>query len=146
MKRDEQREALFQEPCHVIDVLPCQAPPNSPGRFAEVERFFLTGMERERQAKQWIRLVCKLLCYFDVQVFAGRWMDGISCPALAARIQRLATEGRGEMSLLFPTENALLQMAGDDLHLTVYHATGRFQEILQLLTAAEGLFWREGNP
>lgn len=144
MKRDEQREALLQGPCHVIDVLPCQVPKHSPGRFDQVEQYFLTGMERERQARQWVRLLCKLLCYFDAQIYAGRWMDGISCPALAARIQRIATEGRGELSLLFSTEDALVQMAGDDLHLTVYHATGRFQEMVQLLTAAEGLFWREG--
>ncbi len=146
MKRDEQREALLQQACHIIDVLPCQVPKNAPGRYGEVEQYFLTGPQRAQQAQQWIRLLFKLLCYFDAQVYAGRWMDGISCRALAARIQRLTEEGRGELSLLFPAEDALLRMAGDDLHLTVYHAAGRFQEILERLAQAEGFFWREGAP
>ena len=146
MKRDEQREALQQQACHVIDVFPCQVPKDAPGRYSEVEQYFLTEKQRQWQAQQWIRLLCKLLCYFDAQVYAGRWMDGISCHALAARIARLATGGRGELALLFPEEDALISMVGDDLHLTVYHATGRFREIVQVLTAAEGLFWREGAP
>lgn len=140
---DCQIEALLEKPCFVIDFLPRQVPADSPGRFFEVERYFLEGKEFKRTAKRFVRIILKLQCYYHLEMYCGKLMEHMEIRELAAYIEQSVLKKKGFIQFLFPEANVLLCLEGDSLNLTVYNPGPEIQKILSELAASEGMFFRQ---
>ena len=143
---DCQMEKLLEKPRFVIDFLSRQVPGDSPGRFFEVEQYFLDGKELKRMAKRFVRIILKLQCYYHLEIYSGQWMEHMEIRELAAYIEQIVLKKKGNIHFLFPEENVLLCLEGDSLNLTVYNPGPEIQKILSELAVSEGMFfWQVRN-
>ena len=145
LNKDQQVEALLQQPCHIIDYLPRRVPESAGGYCFSVERYFLERKRLRHMAESYTRIILKTLCYFDYAVYTEKWLNRSDCGTLAKAIAKVVVRKKGTIDILLPTENALLQIIGGDLYITAYNCGDNIAQTLQLLAASEGLFWREGQ-
>lgn len=145
MNRDQQVEALLQQPCHIIDYLPRRVPESAGGYCFSVERYFLERKRLRNTAESFTRIILKTLCYFDFAVYVEKWLDKSDCHILAKAIAKVVIRKKGTIHILFPTQNTLLEIIGGDFYMTAYNCTDDIAQTLRLLAASEGLFWRESQ-
>lgn len=145
MDKDQQVEALLQQPCHIIDYLPRCVPESAGGYCFSVERYFLQRKKLRHTAESFTRIILKTLCYFDFAVYAEKWLDESDCDTLAKAIAKVVIRKKGTIHILLPTQETLLEIIGGDLYITAYNCTDRIAQTLRVLAASEGLFWREGQ-
>lgn len=121
-------EALLNEPCWIIDILPARVPADSPGQYFRVEEYFLKE-RREAIKEKHIALILKLNCYRDLE------LEGETDPAPA----RLAEILRTRPAALL-TGDALILSEPDDTYLTLYHPDAPLLALVKALAAGEGLY------
>lgn len=143
---DEQREALFDAPCWVIDFLPRQVSREMGRRYFSAERYYLEHPRIDGLFRRFSELVLKLSLYYDCLVNRhpeDSWAEAPDPRELALMIEACAAgEGKGTICLLFPSENALLTADGGDLWMSLYNPPPDMLETVRQLAASEGLFVR----
>ncbi len=133
---DDLTEALLRKACFVIDFLPRRVPEESPGQFWRVEQFFLS----DELFRKFINILLKLNCYHDFAVWHDEeWLENPGPEDLAAWIR----QPKG-VCIIVKQENVLITVNGTDTHMTVYDPDTETLKMLRELSAAEGLFVREG--
>lgn len=144
---DECRERLLEAPYRVIDFLPRQVPAESGGHYFAVERYLMAHPRIDELYGRFAMLLVKLSCYYDLTVYdpkADTWSDETTPEELARRVKACAGEGPDRyLHVLFPAEDALLTLGGDDLYMTLHNPAGELLETAADLAAAEGLFLRQ---
>lgn len=127
-------DQLLEMPYWIIDILPEQVKPGSPGQYFAVEEYFLQG-DRLRQIKQQhINLVLKLNCYRDVSLDEEA--------ALNPPPERIADEMRRRYLYVMVGESMILSEP-DDTHLTFFNPDPETLELVKMIAAGEGLFvWK----
>ena len=143
---DECRERLLEAPYWVVDFLPRQVPPESGGHYFAVERYLMAHPQIDELYGRFARLLVKLSCYYDMAVYDPRqdiWCDEITPEELVGWVEACAGSGRDRyLHVLFPAEDALFTLDGDDLYMTLYNPGGELLDTATQLAAAEGLFVR----
>ena len=143
---DESRERLLEAPCRIIDILPRQVPEACGGQWFAIEAYWMEHPQIDELYARFARLILKLNCYYDLAVYdphADAWADDPAPAELARRVAACTAEGPDRyVHVLFPGEDALLTLEGDDLHMTLYDPRGGLLETATQLAASEGLFLR----
>lgn len=129
--RDVQIEALLEQPCWVIDLLPEQVPADSAGQYFAVERYYLSESQLSRVKQKHIDLVLKLNCYRDLS------LDGEA--AVNPPPERIASAMR-ERHVCILTDGALFVSEPDELCLALYHPDEALLSLTKILAAGEGLY------
>lgn len=129
-------DMLLNSPFWVIDFLPYQVPADGKGQFFTVEDYFLKFPQIESLHWQFLSVLLKLNCYYQIKVAVGdQWIDNPDPELIQKQIG-----GRGLDVLI---KNTLIQYNRDDTHMTVYNPTEELLELLRILAQSEGLFvWK----
>ena len=129
-------DMLLNSPFCVIDFLPYQVPADGKGQFFTVEDYFLKSPQIESLHWQFLSVLLKLNCYYQIKVAVGdQWIDNPDPELIQKHIG-----GRGLDVLI---KNTLIQYNRDDTHMTVYNPTEELLELLRILAQSEGLFvWK----
>lgn len=86
MSKEETVEKLLDEICYVIDFLPSKVPEQFCERHIEVEEYFLQEKQRQLYAEKFSRIITKLHCYHNFQIFCEKWYETISISELEEMI------------------------------------------------------------
>ena len=129
-------DMLLNSPFWVIDFLPYQVPADGKGQFFTVEDYYLKFPQIESLHWQFLSVLLKLNCYYQIKVAVGdQWIDNPDPELIQKQIG-----GRGLDVLI---KNTLIQYNRDDTHMTVYNPTEDLLELLRILAQSEGLFvWK----
>ena len=129
-------DMFLNSPFWVIDFLPYQVPADGKGQFFTVEDYFLKFPQIESLHWQFLSVLLKLNCYYQIKVAVGdQWIDNPDPELIQKQIG-----GRGLDVLI---KNTLIQYNRDDTHMTVYNPTQELLELLRILAQSEGLFvWK----
>ena len=129
-------DMFLNSPFWVIDFLPYQVPADGKGQFFTVEDYFLKFPQIESLHWQFLSVLLKLNCYYQIKVAVGdQWIDNPDPELIQKQIG-----GRGLDVLI---KNTLIQYTRDDTHMTVYNPTEELLELLRILAQSEGLFvWK----
>ena len=127
---------FLNSPFWVIDFLPYQVPADGKGQFFTVEDYYLKFPQIESLHWQFLSVLLKLNCYYQIKVAVGdQWIDNPDPELIQKQIG-----GRGLDVLI---KNTLIQYNRDDTHMTVYNPTEELLELLRILAQSEGLFvWK----
>ena len=120
---------LLEMPYWIVDILPRQVPPDAPGQYFAVERYYRTH-RREEIAQKKIDLLLKLNCYLDL--FLGEDREKNPPP------ERIA-EPVLEQNILIFLSGALITSDPEDTSMTVYHPDEDLLALLRELALGEGL-------
>ncbi len=130
---EEQIEKLLQYPYWVIDVLPKQVPENSPGQYFAVDEYYRKEALGAVKKKH-VDLMLKLNCFKDIIL------------AEEAKKNPAPSKLKEEMlkkHLCVMVDDAMIVSEPDDTYLTVYNPDKALLDLLQSLSAGEGLYvWR----
>lgn len=129
-------DMFLNSPFWVIDFLPYQVPADGKGQFFTVEDYYLKFPQIESLHWQFLSVLLKLNCYYQIKVAVGdQWIDNPDPELIQKQIG-----GRGLDVLI---KNTLIQYNRDDTHMTVYNPTEELLELLRILAQSEGLFvWK----
>ena len=129
-------DMFLNSPFWVIDFLPYQVPAGGKGQFFTGEDYFLKSPQIESLHWQFLSVLLKLNCYYQIKVAVGdQWIDNPDPELIQKQIG-----GRGLDVLI---KNTLIQYNRDDTHMTVYNPTEELLELLRILAQSEGLFvWK----
>jgi len=145
-KYADMQERLLDSPYRVIDILPRQAPVAGGGCWFAVEQYLMEHPQIDGLYSRFARLMLKLSCYYGPVVYDPEgdvWIEAPEPAELVRRVAACASTGRDRyVHVLFPAEDALLTLEGDDVYMTLYAPEGELQETAAQLAAAEGLFLR----
>ena len=141
-------DALFEEPCWVVDLLPEQVPADAPGQFFAVEDYYLKPPQMASLHRKFAEILLKLNCYFDIRFGTGNDDSWEKNPEPETMVRTLCIEAAPWTAYAyFEAEDALVYINHDDIYFTVYHPTDRLLDLIRKLAGAEGLFVRKaGNP
>lgn len=123
-------EQLLDMPYWILDILPRQVPPASPGQYFAVEWYYRTR-RREEIARKKADLLLKLNCYLDL--FLGVERQENPPP------ERIAAAVREQNCLVF-LSGALITSDPEDTSMTVYHPDEALLVLLRELARGEGLY------
>lgn len=139
---EDKLEELLQLPYWVIDILPEQVPPDSPGQFFAVERYYLQSPRVEELRRKFAGILLKLNCYYDFEVFAGPGGAPLHDPGPEKLVRSVIAAGPEEdpVSIMILSENVLITIGKDDTYMTAYGLTSGMRDLIGKLAGAEGLF------
>ena len=127
-------EELFQTPYWIIDILPEQVPPDSPGQFFAVEKFFLKENQLAEIKRKHLNVLLKLNCYYDISIDP----ETESNPSP----ERIGEEIR-KRHLLVLIDDALILSEPDDTHMTIFNPDEKLLTLVKTIAAGEGLYvWK----
>ena len=133
---------FFDKEYWVVDFLPKQVPENASGRFFSVEQYYLEPSRYAVLREQFVEILLKLYCYYDLRLFVDDDTEGVADPEpelLASRIK----DNQYNLCILIETSEALITLGRDDTHMTVYAPTNDLLELIRMLAGAVGLFvWK----
>lgn len=144
MNKIKEIEALLEKPYFIVDFLPEQVPESSSGNFFEIEQYFLSD-DIDNIADKIARIIMKLWCYYQIEVYSNNKLCNIKCSELPKLIQRTIAKPNNHVNILIPVEKTLIHVKSDALDLTVFNPSGDVQRIMSALVVSEGLFWRKGT-
>lgn len=140
---EERIERLLTGEYCVIDILPEQVPEDSAGQFFAIEEYFRTsGRLRELRGK-FADILLKLNCYDDIMVCfypEEIWEKNPDPGRLVERIYRMPENNF--VRVLLESEEAMIDLDGCDIYMTVYGANDALMRGLEALAMAGGLFVR----
>ena len=127
-------EELLRTPYWIIDILPEQVPPDSPGQYFTIEKYYLRESRLSEIKQKHINVILKLNCYRDISLDE----DGELNPA-----PEIIAETMRERYVFIMTGDAMILSEPDDTHMTLFNPDSRLLELIKSLAASEGLFvWK----
>lgn len=132
-------EAYYEKPYWVVDLLPEQVPPDSPGRYFAVEGFYLEPPRYAALRRRFADILLKLYCYYDMEA-GGPEDDAFRRDIDPERLYAWITDNKRDLRILLPEERALIALDRDDICITVYDPSPVLLRRIGQLAAAEGLF------
>ena len=141
-------ERLLEAPHWVIDMLPQQVPPDSPGQFFAVEKYYLSDYcnmpPQVPLRRQFGDVLLKLNCYHDFVVNYAPDDKWVKNPEPAQLYSWLTKSlGHAHLCVLVDDEDALITASSGDCCLTLYNPTEGLLKLVGQLATAAGLFlWR----
>ena len=138
-------ERLLEAPHWVIDMLPQQVPPGSPGQFFAVEKYYLNNHYNMPPQvplhRQFGDVLLKLNCYHDFVVNYAPDDKWVKNPEPAQLYSWLTKSlGHAHLCVLVDDEDALITASSGDSYLTLYNPTEGLLKLVGQLATAAGLF------
>lgn len=133
---------LLEKPCYIIDFLPRQVPKDCGGQFFEVETYLINNCEHYGLKDRFIRIILKLMCYYRVSVRLDKWIEHPAPEQVVEIIETVMCDHHGQMDVLFPEKDILLQFDGDCLNLSIYNPDEDMCKLLEQLAWSESMFFR----
>ena len=138
-------DRLLETPCYIIDFLPQQVSKNCGGQFFKVETYLLNNYERYGLRDKFIRILLKVMCYYPVSVHWGEWIEQPAPEQIAKIIDTIMESHSGDMNMVFPSKDALLQFGWDCLNISIYNPDDEMRVLLEQIAVSEGMFWRKAE-
>lgn len=146
IQHSDRIDYLLETPCHLIDIYPIQVPDDSPGNYFHINEWILDN-EYEKLAESCFRILLKLNCYHHLTLFLeDRVIKSPSPDALRKQVGKCFAakhSHRAYMNIFVDTDSAMLVLNGDDPWMAVYNADEELQQLLAMLAASEGMFFRK---
>ena len=148
MKKDynEVIEQLLEAPYWVIDFLPMQVPQDSAGQFFAVEQYYLQEPQHERMCRQFVDVLLKLNCYYDLLVSRDGGDEWLYPDPKMLEKWLMESLQNGHLCVLIGDGESLITASGGDTNLTLYNPSPVLLELVRQLVTAAGLFlWQPFN-
>ena len=132
---------LLEGPYWIMDVLPEQVPADAGGQYFAVERYYLQPERLRVLRRKYAEILLRLNCYYDMAVSfdsCESWEIDPDPESFAEKVSALT--GNAFLRAVFASRGTMIDYEPCDTYMTVYDPKGAFLDILQKLTAAEGLF------
>lgn len=127
-------DELMQTPFWIIDLLPHQVPPNSPGQYFAIEQYFLQEPRRTEVKQAHANLILKVNSYMDIRLEEGGWLN--PTPEVLANAVHTTP-----INIL--VGDSLITSNPDDSYLTLYDPDEELLELIGTLVKGEGLYlWK----
>ena len=137
----EKIEEMLEKPYWIVDILPERVPADSPGRYFDVEQYYLDESRIKELRRKQLGVLLKLYCYCSFTFSFDVGLHWVKNPAPAEIERRLLKNGlAGSIHIMIDGGKTMVVLNLDDTYMTVYDPTERVLELLQKLTSAEGLF------
>lgn len=140
-RRAKLRDALYEKPCYIMDVLPKQVPKDSTGQFFDVEYYLLNSTRRQGHQDKMVGVILKLMCYYETSILWDGWHDRPAPELVEQAVHTIMENHSGTLEVLFPAQEVLLVFDWDCLNLSVYNPDLEMQEMMSRIAMSEGLFW-----
>lgn len=143
----EELNALFDEPCWVVDDMPETVPADHAAQWLAYERHRLERPRIDAHLLRFAELIAKLGCYRTLLATADEGGSWERDPG-PARLEELALgcasdQGpRTRLLVAIEPEDALIVVDGDCLHLCVHNPSEGLLELIERTATAMGLFVR----
>lgn len=138
-------DRLLEEPCHLIDLYPVRVPEKSRGEYYAINDWIL-DKEYEDLAARFFHILLKLNCYCELTLYLGSHLKKKPSPDLLRKwvfkCFHAKQNKRKYMNIFVDQGRAMLVLDGDSPCLAVYKADEVLQELLKMLAASEGMFFR----
>ena len=137
-------EEMLEKPYWIVDILPERVPADSPGRYFDIEQYYLDEPRVTELRRKQLGVILKLYCYYSFTFSFDVGMHWVKNPAPAEIERRLLQNGlAGSIHIMIDDGKTMVVLNLDDTYMTVYDPTERVLELLHKLTSAEGLFiWK----
>lgn len=143
---DEITERLLEAPYWVIDFLPMQVPQGSAGQFFAVEQYYLQEPQHERLCTQFVDVLLKLNCYYDLLVSRDGGDEWLYPDPKMLEKWLMESLQNGHLCVLIGDGESLITASGGDTNLTLYNPSPALLELVRQLVTAAGLFlWQPFN-
>ena len=134
-------EEMLEKPYWIVDILPERVPADSPGRYFDIEQYYLDEPRVTELRRKQLGVILKLYCYYSFTFSFDVGMHWVKNPAPAEIERRLLQNGlAGSIHIMIDGGKTMVVLNLDDTYMTVYDPTEKVLELLQKLTSAEGLF------
>lgn len=137
-------EEMLEKPYWIVDILPERVPADSPGRYFDIEQYYLDEPRVTELRRKQLGVILKLYCYYSFTFSFDVGLHWVKNPAPAEIERRLLQNGlAGSIHIMIDGGKTMVVLNLDDTYMTVYDPTERVLELLHKLTSAEGLFiWK----
>ena len=123
----------------IIDILPKQVPSDSPGRYFDVERYFLSRMDD--LCRKFADLLNKVNCYCELEVCLDcETFNGDFAPEDLERFLRETETSDYPLYIRVNHSDALFAFAGAEHYLTLYEPDYELLNLVRQLVPSEGLY------
>ena len=136
-------DKLLEKPCYIIDFLPRQVPKDCGGQFFKVEQYFLNHYSRYGWRDRFIRIILKVMCYYPISVYWCEWMEQPTPEQMVEIMDTIMKNHSGDITILFPSKDVLVQFGGDCLNMSVYNPDEEMCVLFEQIAVLEGMFWRK---
>ena len=137
---DQIVEQLLEAPYWVIDFLPMQVPQDSKGQFFAVEQYYLQEPQHERLCHQFVDVLLKLNCYYDLLVSRDGGDEWLYPDPKMLEKWLMESLQNGHLCVLIGDGESLITASGGDTNLTLYNPSPALLELVRQLVTAAGLF------
>ena len=135
-------EELLNKPFWVIDILPEQVPEGGDGQFFFIEKYLLQPQQRTELQQTFFRILLKLNCYYDIEVYAEKHAVKKKNPA-PEELEKVMMEQEETLDILLPSVPALIVVRPDDLYMTLFNPDEELLGRITQLVSANGLYIRK---
>ena len=139
-------EHLIDGPYWVADILPKRVPAGKPDRYFDVEKYFLQKDRIREIYRRYAEILIRLNCYYGMAVSFDQGETWEEDPELAAFVQKvLEAPETAQLRVLFPAQNAMIDLDLGYTDLAVYDPDSNILDLLRPMLLAEGFFLWPGN-
>ena len=138
-------DRILEMPCYVIDFLPSQVLKDCNGHFFEVEQYFLNHYSRYGWRDRFIRIILKVMCYYQISIYCGEWMEQPTPEQVAEIINTIMENHSGDITILLLSKDVLIQFGWDCLNMSVYNPDEEMCVLFEQIAVSEGMFWRKAE-
>ena len=145
-KYDRKIEQLIDGPYWVADILPKRVPAGKPDRYFDVERYFLQTDRIREIYRRYAEVLIRLNCYYSMAVSFDNGEAWEEAPDPSAFVQKvLEAPDTAQLRVLFPEQNAMIDLDFGYTDLAVYDPDSKILDLLRSLLLAEGFFLWPGE-
>ena len=139
-------EHLIDGPYWVADILPKRVPAGKPDRYFDVEKYFLQKDRIREIYRRYAEVFIRLNCYYGMAVSFDQGETWEEDPEPAAFVQKvLEAPDIAQLRVLFPAQNAMIDLDLGYTDLAVYDPDSNILDLLRPMLLAEGFFLWPGD-
>ena len=136
---------FLEKSCYIMDFLPKQVPVDYSEQFFEVETYLLNHYDWCGLRDRFVGVILKAMCYYPVSVQWGKWIKQPTPEQVIKIIDTILENHSGDINILFPSKDALLQFGWNSLNISIYNPDEEMCMLFEKIAISEGLFWRKSK-
>ena len=139
-------EHLIDGPYWVADILPKRVPAGKPDRYFDVEKYFLQKDRIREIYRRYAEIFIRLNCYYGMAVSFDQGETWEEDPDPSDFVKNvLEAPDTAQLRVLFPAQNAMIDLDLGYTDLTVYDSDSNILDLLRPMLLAEGFFLWPGE-
>lgn len=139
-------EHLIDGPYWVADILPKRVPAGKPDQYFDVEKYFLQKDRIREIYRRYAEILIRLNCYYGMAVSfdcGESWEEDPDPSDFVKNV--LEAPDTAQLRVLFPAQNAMIDLDLGYTDLTVYDPDSNILDLLRPMLLAEGFFLWPGE-